>query len=289
MTIQSIKTALLLTVLSFLVIFFGGLIGGTAGIHVALVCALAMNVVAYLWSDVIVLNMYRAHPLDEKAHAPLVAMVKDLADTMCIPMPRLWIIESSMANAFATGRSPRYASVALTSGIIKILPPHALKGVLAHELAHIKNRDILISTIAATMATAISYCAHMAQYRIAYGMSSERKQKNTIGIIVGALLLPIAATLLQLALSRSREFAADETAARTTGDPLALAVALETLHAHVSAADEYNSKAYAGTASLFIVHPFSAEDVASLFSTHPPIHKRIENLHRLAHDLSSTR
>lgn len=289
MTIQTIKTCVLLSMLSLILISFGALLGGAAGLQVALVLALAMNVVAYLWSDVIVLNMYRAHPLDERAYASIYTMVAELTQTMKIPMPRLWIIESSMANAFATGRNPQYASVALTSGIIRLLSPKELRGVLAHELAHVKNRDILISTIAATVATAISYVAYMAQYRIAYGSSRDRKEGNMLGVIVGALVLPLAATLLQLALSRSREYAADETGARATSDPLSLASALEKLHTHVHVSSDCGTREYAGTASLFIVHPFSGEDIASLFSTHPPVHKRIENLHRLAQSIVDLR
>lgn len=289
MTIQTLKTGILLAVLSALLVMCGSLLGGVVGLQVALVLALTMNLIAYLWSDVIVLSMYRAHPLDERAHASIFAMVGDIAKTMYIPMPRLWMIDSSMANAFATGRNPQHASVVLTSGIMQLLSPQELRGVLAHELAHVKNRDILISTVAATLATAIAYVANMLQYRALYASGRERKEGNFVGALVAALVLPFAATLLQLALSRSREFAADETGSRATGDPLALASALEKLHTHVHVSDGCGAQEHAGMSALFIVHPFSGDELKALFSTHPPVHKRIEYLHRLARTMATSR
>lgn len=285
MIMNQIKSVILLAALSGLLLFLGSLIGGHQGIQIAFVMALVMNGITYFYSDRIVLSLYKAQPLDEKTYPWIYAMVQELARDMHIPMPRLWLLPTSMANAFATGRNPHHASVAVTTGILKLLDKDELRGVLAHELAHVQNRDILITTMAATLATAIGYVAHMLQYAAWWGsMSSndQNKRGNPLFMLLVAILMPIAATLLQLALSRSREYLADETGAHHSHDPLALAAALEKLHNHIPYDHLNNDDTQrASTAPLFIVHPFTSNGLASLFSTHPPMQKRIERLRAL--------
>lgn len=276
-----LKTIVLLTILSGLLILIGGLIGGTAGVQFALIISLLMNGIAYFFSDRIVLSLYGAQPLNQNQYPALYAMVHELAQRMQLPMPKLWIINTSMANAFATGRSPEHASIAVTTGILQLLDEHELRGVLAHELAHVKNRDVLVATIAATIATAIGYLAHMLQYAAFWGSVSDNRRRNgnPLVMILVAVLMPIAATLIQLAISRSREYLADETGAHTCQDPLALASALEKLHSHIPHAHLHAQDVqHASTAPLFIVHPFSSSGLIGLFSTHPPIHSRIARL-----------
>jgi len=280
-----IKTAVLLAALSALLLFFGSLFGGHAGLQIALVLALVINFLAYFYSEKIVLRLYRAKPLDATRYANIVETVQELTQKMNIPMPKLWMIDSPMANAFATGRNPKHASVAITSGIITILDDHELRGVLAHELAHIKNRDILISTIAATIATAIGYLANMLHHLAFWGAlgggNSRRRGSNPLVMILVAILMPIAAALIQLAISRSREYLADETGARYSKDPLALASALEKLHSAAKHTQQPQDKSKASTASLFIVHPFSGKGMLTLFSTHPPVNSRIARLRKM--------
>ncbi|MCK5632491.1 zinc metalloprotease HtpX [bacterium] len=285
MFLNWIKTAILLAALSGLLLFFGAQFGGYSGLQFAFIMALVMNGIAYFFSEKIVLRLYKAQPLNKTDYASVYATVKELSDAMKIPMPKLWLINNSMANAFATGRNPKHASIAITSGIIHILNEDELRGVLAHELAHIKNRDILISTIAATIATAIGYMASMLRYFAfwgALGGGSRRRNGNPLFMILVAILMPIAAALIQLAISRSREFLADETGASYCKDPLALASALQKLHdsARISPLDP-NQNSKASTASLFIVHPFSGKGMLSLFSTHPPVAKRIARLRKM--------
>lgn len=283
MILNQIKTVILLTALSGLLLFIGNLIGGQQGIQIAFIMALIMNGGMYFFSDRIVLSLYKAKPLDEKTYPWIYTMVAELARSMDIPMPKLWLIQTPMANAFATGRNPSHASVALTTSIMTLLSKDELRGVLAHELAHVKNRDILITTMAATLATAIGYLAHMLQYVAWWGsMSSsndQNKRANPFVMLLVAILMPIAATLLQLALSRSREYLADETGACHAHDPLALAEALEKLSKNVASNHLDNSDTdKASTAPLFIVNPFTAGGLASLFSTHPPMEERIRRL-----------
>lgn len=278
MIFNKIKTVLLLSILSGFLMFLGGLIGGRHGVQFALILSLCMNGITYFFSERIVLKLYRAHPLDRTEHSWIYDIVGELTQQMHIPMPKLWLITTPMANAFATGRNPQHASVALTTGIMKILDKDELRGVLAHELAHIKNRDILITTIAATIATAISYLAHMLQYAAFWG-NGRRRNGNPLGMFLVAILMPIAASLIQLALSRSREYLADETGSHYSHDPLALAAALEKLHNHIPHAHLNKDNAQqASTAPLFIVHPFTSKGLISLFSTHPPMSNRIARL-----------
>ncbi len=282
MIMNAVKTAVLLASLSGLLLFVGNLLGGMAGLQMALVLSLVMNGIAYFFSDKIVLNMYKARPLDPVQYQWVHEMVEDLARSMNMPKPKLWILDTPMANAFATGRNPSNASVAVTSSIMKLLDRHELRGVLAHELSHVKNRDVLISTIAATLATAIGYIATMMRYAAFFGASNsndKEKRGNPLFMMLVAVLMPIAASIIQLAISRSREYQADETGAECCKDPLALASALEKLSNYVPEAHlDKNDTAHASTASLFIVNPFAGNGWTSLFSTHPPMPLRIQKL-----------
>lgn len=281
MLLNKFKTLILLSLLTGLLMFLGLAFGGSTGLKFALIISILMNVIAYFYSDKIVLKLYKAQPLDNEKYRKIYDCVSELTKKMEIPMPKLWYIDTPMANAFATGRNPENASVAVTSGILNILDDNELRGVLAHELAHVKNRDILVTTIAATIATSIAYLANMMQYAAFWGSLSgdDRKKGNPIGLLVLAILMPIAATLIQLAISRSREYLADETGSFYSRDPLALASALEKLHLNIKYEHLENADtAKAGTASLFIMHPFKSADWSSLFSTHPSVHSRIERL-----------
>ena len=280
------KTILMLGVLTGVLLFVGGIFGGNTGIQIACIIALLMNGITYFFSDKIVLSLYGAQALDHAEHPHIVGMIEELSSTMNLPMPKLWIIRTPAANAFATGRNPRNGSIAITTGILNILEPHELRGVLAHEMSHIYNRDILIGTMAATLATAIGYLAHMAQNAFFWGSfngnSNRKHSDNLIGLFLVAIFMPIAATILQLSISRSREYLADETGAHACHDPLALASALRKLHNHVKYANfDAVSQKQASTASLFIVHPFTSNGFLELFSTHPPLEKRIERLQRM--------
>lgn len=286
MVFNQFKTFLLLAVLSGLLIMAGSLIGGQSGMKVALVIALLMNFISYFYSDKIVLSMYRARHLDEQEYKWIYDMVHELTQKMDIPMPKLWIIETRMANAFATGRNPKHASVVVTTGILDMLEPHELRGVLAHELGHVKNRDILISTIAATVATAISYLGSMARFASFFGSSDDRdRRSNPIALLFVIIFMPLAAMLVQMAISRSREYLADETGASYSKDPLALATALEKLHdyVHEEHLDERSDANKASTATLFIVNPFTVQGILALFSTHPPMQERVKRLRQM-HD-----
>ncbi len=285
MWMNRFKTVMLLGMLSGIFLLLGQLFGGQAGLQMALIMALIMNFIAYFFSETIVLRMYGAQPLDKQQYGWIHEIIEELSSSMAMPKPKLWIINTPMANAFATGRDPQHASVAVTTGILSILDQQELRGVLAHELSHIKNRDVLVATIAATIATAIGYLAHMMQYAAFWGsMSSERRKNggNPLVLLAVAILMPLAATLIQLAISRSREYLADETGAHVCRDPLALASALEKLHNHVGRAHmDSNDTQHASTAALFIVHPFTADSWLSWFSTHPPMTKRVQRLHAM--------
>ena len=265
--------------------FLGNLIGGQSGLQFSFVLALIMNGTAYFFSDTIVLRLYNAQPLDCYTYADICAMVEELAKEMRIPTPKLWLVKTPMANAFATGRSPKKGSIAFTTGILSLLDKRELRGVIAHELSHIKNRDTLITTIAATLATAIGYLANMLYYAQIFRSSGSQRRDgaNPMIAFIVALIMPIAATLIQLALSRSREYQADYTGACSSHDPIALARALEKLHNHIPQAHmDPNDTTRASTASLFIVNPFSQKKwLTTLFSTHPPVTERIARLQKL--------
>lgn len=271
------KTALLLAVLTAMLVLLGGAIGGRQGMTIAFVMALIMNFASYWWSDKIVLAMYGAQPITEAQAPDLYGMVRRLATRAGTPMPRVYLIPSEQPNAFATGRNPEHAVVAVTEGIVRILDDDELEGVLAHELGHVVNRDILISTIAATLAGAITYMAHMAQWAAFFGggRHDDEDAPSPIATMAMAIVAPIAALLVQMAVSRSREFHADETGARLAGRTWGLSKALEKLE---MAKHHVPMQANPATAHLFIVNPFSGQALMKLFSTHPPIEERIARL-----------
>ncbi len=273
------KTILLMALLMGLLLFIGDAIGGQSGLIMAFMFSLLLNLGAYWFSDKIVLAMYRAHEVTEAEAPRLVGIVRRLAAQAQLPMPKVYIIPSETPNAFATGRNPQNAAVAATEGILRILNDEELEGVMAHELAHVKHRDILISTIVATIAGTITFLARMLSYAAIFG-GRDRENSNPIGELALIILAPIAAFLIQMAISRSREFSADEGGARICQRPLALASALRKLHRSVERAPM--EEANPTTAHMFIVNPFSAGGLVKLFSTHPPVEERIEKLERLA-------
>ncbi|MBT4595148.1 zinc metalloprotease HtpX [bacterium] len=279
-----IKTLFLLITLSVLLVVMGDVFGGSNGALVALMLAGVMNFIMYFFSDKLVLRMYSARPLDQSQYAHVYDIVDELCHNARMPMPKLFLLPTDVPNAFATGRNPRNASVAVTHGIMQILDEGELRGVLAHELSHVKNRDILIGTIAATLAAAIAYLADMMRWSMIFGggNSRDRKSGSGFGAILAIILIPLVAMLVQMAISRSREYLADESGAKMSDSPLALASALEKLQNATRYKKAPGSYAEASTASLFIVYPFSSDGLFRFFSTHPPMKKRIERLHRMA-------
>jgi heat shock protein HtpX len=282
---NQIKTVLLLGSLSGILLLLGNFFGGEEGVIMAFILAIFMNGIAYFYSDKLVLSMYGAQPLDRTKYEWIYEIVEELTHTMRIPMPKLWLINTPMANAFATGRNPDHASVAVTTGILELLDKEELRGVLAHELGHVVNRDILVSSIAATLAGAIGYLANWLYWSAIFGGNRDRRNGSTspIAMMLISFLVPIAASLIQLAVSRSREFLADETGAKCCHDPLALASALKKLQQNVPRAHlDQNNASEASTAHLFIVNPFTTDGfLISLFSTHPPMKQRIERLEKM--------
>lgn len=278
---NQIKTVVLLGVLSVLLVGIGGAIGKGALIPFT-VLALLINLASYFWSDKIVLRMYRARPVSPEQAPGLHAMVRELASNAGIPTPRLYIVPDAGANAFATGRNPKHGVVAVTEGILELLSPRELRGVLAHEIAHIKNRDTLVSTIAAGIGTAISYVANVIAFSALFGGSDD--EDSPLGGLAAVFVAPLLATLVQLGISRSREYMADETGAKISGDPLALASALEKLHRDAVVEPTHAEPASAG---LFIVNPLSGVGgLKSLLSTHPPAAERIRRLREMASTMS---
>jgi heat shock protein HtpX len=274
---NTFKTALLLSSLTLLLMLIGRAFGGQNGMLLALAFAAVMNFVSYFFSDKIALAMYRAQPVTREELPRAYNTVERLTQKIGIPMPKLYVIPSESPNAFATGRNPQHASVAVTHGILNLLTDEELEGVLAHELGHVNNRDILISSIAATIAGAITYVAHIGRWAMFFGGMDRdsRDRGGGIGAILMLIVAPIAAMMIQLAVSRSREYQADASGARYTGNPYALASALAKLDAY---SRRVPMAASPSTAHLFIVQPFLGMNFGSLFSTHPPIAKRIERL-----------
>jgi heat shock protein HtpX len=272
---NGIKTALLLGLLSGLVLVIGDLVGGSNGIVVAFVFAALMNLGSYWFSDKLVLRMYHAQEVGP-SH-PLYGVTERLARRAGLPMPKVYVIPDSSPNAFATGRNPQHAAVAATEGILRALSEHELEGVIAHELAHVKHRDILISSVAATMAAAIMMVARMAMYASMFGSGRDDREgsANPIALLGMMILAPLAAALIQMAISRSREFAADAGGARIAGTPYGLADALRKIDA---LSKRVPLDANPATAHMFIVKPFSGGGVLSLFSTHPSTEARIRAL-----------
>jgi len=281
--INTLKTTFFLAVLSVLFIFIGSLLGGQSGATMALMMAAVMNIGAYWFSDKIVLAMYRARQVAEREAPELYGVVRELTMRAGLPMPKVYIMDNPAPNAFATGRNPEHSAVAVTTGILGILSRDELAGVIGHELAHIRNRDILISTVAATIAGAISYIAHMASWGLMFGGGRrDEGDRNPFGSAIAIavmILAPIAAMLIQMAISRSREYTADESGAVICGNPLSLAGALKKLHA---ASRRIPMNANPATAHMFIVSPLSGGGMLSLFSTHPPIEERVARLEAMA-------
>ncbi len=278
---NALKTALLMTILTLLLVFAGNALGGRSGMVIAFVMAAVMNFGAYWFSDRMVLSMYGAREVSETEAPELLSMVRELSARGGLPMPRVYIVENDAPNAFAAGRSPDHAAVAVTTGILRILNRNELMGVLAHELAHIKNRDILIGTIAATFAGAVGMMASMAQWGALLGGGRSDEEEGgggMIGTIIFSIIASIAATLVQLAISRSREYLADEAGARLVGEPAFLAGALHKLHHGV---ERIPMQANPSTAHMFIVNPLRAGGVLRLFSTHPPMEERIRRLNAM--------
>jgi heat shock protein HtpX len=284
------RTTILLAALTALVVWIGQMVGGPNGAVMALIIAGAMNFFSYWFSDKIVLKMYGGQEITANDDPELYGLVRELATRGGLPMPRVYMIPEETPNAFATGRNPEHAAVAVTVGIRRILDKRELAGVLGHELTHVKNRDILISSIAATLAGAISYLAHMAQWAAIFGGGSRDRDdggSNIFGLLFMMIVAPLAAMLIQMAVSRSREYMADAGGAKISGDPLALASALRKLHMGAQNIPLQVSDATANsTAHMFIVNPLSGGGLASLFSTHPAMEERIARLEAMSKDMS---
>jgi len=279
------KTTLLLTLLTLLMVAMGSAIGGKSGMVFAFFMACAMNFFSYWFSDKIVLKMYGAREITEAENPAFYGMIRRLATQGNLPMPRVYVIPSDSPNAFATGRNPNHAAVAATEGILRILSTEELEGVMAHELAHVKNRDILVSTIAATFAGAISMLGNMLQWAAMFGGGRSDDDEGAGGMIGGlamAIIAPIAAMLIQMAVSRSREYLADESGARICGNPQALANALKKLQ--MGSQMIPMQQASPASAHLFIVNPLTSGSLLNLFSTHPPMEERIARLEQMAYN-----
>ena len=283
---NTFRTTILLAVLTALLVWIGDMLGGRQGAIIALLLAGGMNFFSYWFSDKIVIKMYGGQEVTAQDDPELYGLVQDLAQRAGLPMPKVYVLPQDTPNAFATGRNAEHAAVAVTDGIRRILDKRELAGVLAHELTHVKNRDILVSTIAATLAGAISYIAQMAQWAMIFGGNRDRDEEGgggIFGLIVMMIVAPIAAMLIQMAVSRSREYGADEGGAKITGDPLALASALRKLHMGAQNIPlEANNATANATAHMFIVNPLTGRGLASLFSTHPPMEERIARLEAMA-------
>ena len=275
-----IKTSVLMAGIMALFGVIGGYLGGSSGMLLALLFGGAMNIFAYWFSDSMVLKMYRAREVDETSAPQFYNMVKELAQRAGLPMPRVYLIDQEQPNAFATGRNPEHAAVAATTGILRMLSARELRGVMAHELAHVRHRDILISTISATMAGAISALANFAMFF--GGRDSEGNRSNPIATIAVALLAPLAASLIQMAISRAREFEADRGGAEISGDPNALADALSKIDAFARGIPMPVADAHPATAQMMIMNPLSGGGLAGLFSTHPATEARVAKLRSLA-------
>lgn len=281
---EVIKTIVLLTLMTLLFVFVGGMVGGTQGMFIALIMAGVMNFISYFYSDSIVLRHYRAVEVGPREAAGLYSIVERLSQKANLPMPKVYIIPESIPNAFATGRNPSNAAVAVTEGLLQLLDEEEVEAVIAHELSHVRHYDILVGTIAATIAGAIGMIAHMMQFGAMFG-GNDRNRINPIVMILLAIILPIAAAVIQMAISRNREYMADEGAARLTQHP-------EWLQSALAKLSNYNTRstvqeATQESAHMFIVNPFSGKDIsfASLFSTHPSTEDRIARLEELKFEI----
>jgi len=274
------KTAMLMAAITALFMLLGQMLGGQTGMMVALVVALGMNFFSYWFSDKMVLKMYNAREVDETTAPQFVRMVRELADKAQIPMPKVYIIDEQAPNAFATGRNPEHAAVAATTGIMQVLSERELRGVMAHELAHVKHRDILISTVSATMAGAISMLANFGM--MFGGRDSEGRPANPLVGLLVAILAPLAAAVIQMAISRAREFEADRGGAEISGDPRALASALDKIHRYAQGIPLQAAERHPETAQMMIMNPLSGGGLRGLFSTHPATEERVARLMAMA-------
>jgi heat shock protein HtpX len=289
---NTIKSLVLLVALSAILMWIGGALGGKQGLVIAFGFAMVMNFASYWWSDKIVLSLYGAKEVKHEDAPELYSDIQDLAQRAGLPMPRVYITPQEQPNAFATGRNPDHAAVAVTQGIMRMLSREELKGVLSHELAHVKHRDILIGSVAATIATAITYLAYMAQFAAIFGGGgggdSRGRGGNPLGLLAMAILAPLAATVIRLAISRTREYAADEGGAEISGSPLSLANALRKLGAASGRIPLRVSEQVAdSTSHMLIASPLSGGGLSSLFSTHPPMEERIRRLENMAAGIRS--
>jgi heat shock protein HtpX len=274
------KTAILMAAITGLFMAIGSLLGGQQGMVMALVVAVGMNFFSYWFSDTMVLKMYNAQQVDETSAPQFYRMVAELSQKAGLPMPRVFVINDDSPNAFATGRNPEHAAVAATTGIMRVLTERELRGVMAHELAHVKHRDILISTVSATMAGAISMLANFAMFF--GGRDSNGRSHNPIVGILVMILAPLAASLIQMAISRSREFEADRGGAEISGDPQALASALQKIHRVAQGIPFEATERHPETAQMMIMNPLSGGGLRGLFSTHPPTEERVQKLLEMA-------
>jgi heat shock protein HtpX len=279
---NGLKVTMMMLGLMLLFMWVGFLVGGQQGMIMAFVIAAVMNFFAYWFSDKMVLRIYRAREISESDHPRLYRIVKRVATQAMIPIPRVYIVPSKAPNAFATGRSVDHAAVATTEGLLELLNDDELEGVIGHEFAHIMNKDMLIGTIAATFAGAVGILASIARWGAIFGgYSRDNRQGGAIGLLVAAIVAPIAAMLIQMAISRQREYKADRIGAKVSGKPLALAAALKKIH---SAPVRFNLDDRPATAHLMIANPLSGKGLASLFSTHPPVEERIDRLQKMVYE-----
>jgi len=287
---NTLKSLVLLVALSAILMWIGGAIGGKNGLMIAFGIAMVMNFASYWWSDKIVLSMYRAKEVKYEDAPELYGDIQELAQSAGLPMPKVYITPQEQPNAFATGRGPSHAAVAVTQGILKLLSREELKGVLAHELAHVKHRDILIGSIAATIATAITYLAYMAQFAAIFGGGGGGRDRggNPFALLAMAILAPLAATVIRLAISRTREYGADKGGAEICGTPIYLANALRKLGSVSGRIPLRVSEQVAdSTSHMMIANPLSGKGLSSLFSTHPPMEERIKRLEAMAGGISA--
>jgi heat shock protein HtpX len=280
-----LKTSILMAGITALFGIIGGYIGGSSGMVMALVFAGGMNLFAYWFSDSMVLRMYNAQEVDETSAPQFYGMIRELAQRANLPMPRVYLIDEAQPNAFATGRNPEHAAVAATTGILHLLSARELRGVMAHELTHVRHRDILISTISATMAGAISALANFAMFF--GGRDADGRRSNPLASLAVALLAPLAASLIQMAISRAREFEADRGGAEISGDPNALADALTKIDAYARGIPMQTAEEHPATAQMMIMNPLSGGGIAGLFSTHPPTEERVGRLRAMATGVAS--
>ncbi|GMT48401.1 MAG: protease HtpX [bacterium] len=279
---NTFKTFMLLTIMTLFFVWVGGFLGGKSGMTFALIFAAIMNLSAYWFSDKVILKMYKAREVTEAEAPELYSIVRRLTQKAAMPMPKVYIIEADQPNAFATGRNPKHAAVAVTNSIMRLLSHEELEGVIGHELTHIRHRDILVSSVAATIAGAITFLAQMAQWAFifgGFGRGGNDEGGNPFVALIMMIVAPIAAMIVQMAISRSREYAADAGGARITGNPRYLASALRKLD---TASGKIPMKATPATSHLFIVNPLSGKKVAKLFSTHPPVEERIARLEAMS-------